>query len=77
MWYYVYTKIVRCREKKFIYEKSIDELNQEFENSVTPICYITHCKDTIFKSQRDFTLTFDELEKVEDFTDYYFIEFIK
>ncbi|MCI8617445.1 MAG: hypothetical protein HFJ60_04285 [Clostridia bacterium] len=69
-------------------EMSIDELNQEFENrkltssshivnSGTPICYITHCEDTIFKSQRNFTLSFDELEKVEDFTDYYFIEFIK
>ncbi len=69
-------------------EMSINELNQEFENrnltfsshivnSGTPICYITKCEDNVFKSQRDFTLTFDELEKVEDFTDYYFIEFIK
>lgn len=67
---------------------SIEELNQEFENrnltfsshivnSGTPICYITRCEDSIFKSNRDFKLNFDELEKVEDFNDYYFIEFIK
>ncbi len=66
-------------------EMSINELNKEFENrnltfsshivnSGTPICYITKCEDNVFKSQRDFTLTFDELEKVEDFMDYYFID---
>lgn len=67
---------------------SIEELNREFENrnltfsshianSSTPICYITHCEDSVFKSHREFKLNFDELEKVEDFNDYYFIEFIK
>ena len=67
---------------------SIEKLNQEFENrnltfsshivnSGTPICYITHCEDSVFKSHREFKLNFDELEKVEDFNDYYFIEFIK
>jgi len=67
---------------------SIKELNEEFENrnltvsshienSDKPICYITHCKNSVFKSDRDFTLNFDELEQVEDFNDYYFIEFIK
>ena len=67
---------------------SIKELNEEFENrnltfsshiknSDKPICYITHCEDSVFTSDREFTLNFDELEQVEDFNDYYFIEFIK
>ncbi len=67
---------------------TIEELNEEFENrnltfsshivnSDKPICYITHCGDSVFKSPREFTLKFDELEKVEDFNDYYFLEFIK
>ena len=67
---------------------SIEELNEEFEsrnltfsshnvNSDKPICYITHCEDSVFTSDREFTLNFDELEQVEDFNDYYFIEFIK
>ena len=67
---------------------SIKELNEEFENrnltfsshienSDKPICYITHCEDSVFISDREFTLNFDELEQVEDFNDYYFIEFIK
>ena len=69
-------------------EMSLDELNQEFENrnltssshivnSDTPICYITHCESNVFRSELNFTLTFDELEKIEDYSDYYFIEFIK
>ncbi len=67
---------------------SIEELNEEFENrnltfsshivnSDKPICYITHCRDSVFKSPREFTLKFDELEKVKDFNDYYFLEFVK
>ena len=56
---------------------SIQELNEEFENSNKPICYITHCENSVFKSDREFTLEFDELEQVKDFNDYYFIEFIK
>ena len=66
---------------------TIEELNEEFTNrkltpsgyianSDKPICYITRCRDSVFKSPREFTLEFDELEKVEDFTDYYFLEFI-
>lgn len=67
---------------------SIEELNEEFENrnltfssdivnSDKPICYINHCEDSVFKSSREFILKFDELEKVKDFNDYYFLEFIK
>jgi hypothetical protein len=69
-------------------EMSLDELKQEFANrnltssthilnSGTPICYITKCENSVFESARDFTLTFKELENVNDFTDYYFIECIK
>lgn len=67
---------------------SIEELNEEFKtrnltvtshilNSDKPICYITHCENSIFESAREFRLKFDELEMVQDFKDYYFIEFIK
>ncbi len=67
---------------------SIEELNEEFENrnltfashvpnSYKPNCYISHCENSVFKSPRNFTLEFNELEKVEDLNDYYFIEFIK
>ena len=67
---------------------SIEELNEEFENrnltfsshvvnSGKPICYITQCENSVFKSSRAFTLKFDELEEVKDFNDYYFLEFIK
>mgnify|MGYP003425550889 CR=1 FL=1 len=67
---------------------SMQELNEEFENrnmtfsshivnGDTPICYITRCENSVFKSAREFTLEFEELESVEDFSDYYFIEFIK
>ena len=59
-------------------EKEIDELKQKFENNdVTSYYYITNCKDSIFESARNFKLHFDELEKIDDYTDYYFIEFIK
>lgn len=67
---------------------SIQELNEEFENrnltfsshivnSNQPICYITHCENSVFKSDREFTLKFTELESVGDFNNYFFIEFIK
>ena len=69
-------------------QMSIQELNEEFEkrnltfsshivNSDMPICYITNCENSVFKSDREFTIEFDELEQVKDFDDYYFIEFIK
>lgn len=69
-------------------EMTIEELNKEFASrnltflthiaySNTPICYITHCENKVFKSDRDFKLTFNELEGIEDFSNYYFIEFIK
>ena len=69
-------------------EMTIEELNKEFAsrnltdsthimNSGKPICYITHCENKVFKSDRDFKLTFNELEGIEDFSNYYFIEFIK
>ncbi len=67
----------------------IEELKQEFNNmnlkfkshyknhNNRPIFYITHCKSSIFKSDRDFSLSFKELTKVEDYTNYYFIEFVE
>ena len=69
-------------------EMSFDELNNEFEkrnltssshiaNSNTPFCYITPCNSKVFESARNFKLLFDELDNINDFSNYYFIEFIK
>ena len=69
-------------------EMTIEELNKEFasrnltysthiRNSGKPICYITHCENKVFESAVTFKLTFDELDEIEDFSNYYFIEFIK
>lgn len=70
-------------------EMTINELKQEFENmnlkfpnhyknnDNTPIFYITHCESNVFKSSREFSLTFNELAKIEDYSNYYFIEFIE
>lgn len=67
---------------------SKEELNQYFNksdltlpsglgNRYTSACNITYCNDSLFESDRRFTLNFNELENVIDFTDYYFLEFIK
>lgn len=67
---------------------SLEELNKEFENrkltfsshvvgSDKPICYITRCEESMFKSDRKYELNFDELEQVKEYDDFYFIEFIK
>ena len=70
-------------------EMKIEELKQEFEemnlkfkkhyknNNNKPIFYITNCKSKDFKSARDFSISFDELSKVQDYSNYYFIEFVE
>ena len=69
-------------------EMTIDKLKEEFnnknmtflthkENSELPFVYITKCESNIFESSRNFRLIFDDLEKIEDFSNYYFLEFIK
>ena len=69
-------------------EMSIDELKKEFDNkemttlthkvnSGLPFAYITKCEGNIFKSNLHFVLEFEELKEIEDFNNYYFIEFIK
>jgi len=70
-------------------EKSLSELKQEFENmnlkfpnyfktnNNEPIFYITHCKSSVFKSSRDFSITFDKLEHIKNYDNYYFIEFVE
>ena len=68
-------------------EMTIDELKKEFDNkemttlthkaySGLPFAYITKCEGSVFKSSRDFVLEFDELKGINDFSNYYFIEFI-
>lgn len=54
---------------------SKEELKQEFAN--VNYCYITKCENKVFESARNFKLEFYELEKIEDYRNYYFIEFIK
>lgn len=70
-------------------EMTLDELKQEFENmnlkfsnhydscNNIPIFYITHCEGKIFKSSRSFSLEFNELNEIEDYNNYYFIEFVE
>lgn len=69
-------------------QMSIDELIQYFEDrnltftshivkSDTPIVYVTHCEKELFESPVHFTLQFDELKEIEDYKNYYFLEFIK
>ena len=67
----------------------INELKQEFEkmnlkfpnhyknNDNKPIFYITKCEGSVFESNRDFSLSFNELANVDDYSNYYFIEFIE
>lgn len=67
----------------------INELKQEFENmnlkfpnhysyrNNKPSFYITQCENNIFKSSRNFSLKFNELKKIKDYSNYYFIEFIE
>ena len=57
---------------------SMDELKQEFkELNIYKYYYITKCENSVFESSRQFKLEFEELEKVEDYSNYYFIEFVK
>lgn len=59
-------------------QMSIDELKQEFEEiNIYKYYYITKCENSVFESSRQFKLEFEELEKVEDYSNYYFIEFVK
>lgn len=70
-------------------EKSLNELEQELKNmnlkfpnyykknNNVPIFYITNCESNVFKSSRDFSITFDELKYIEDYNNYYFIEFVE
>lgn len=70
-------------------QMTINDLKQEFENmnlkfpnhyknhNNEPIFDITHCESNVFKSSRQFSLVFDELIGIEDYSNYYFIEFIE
>lgn len=70
-------------------EITLDELKQEFENmnlkfsnhyescNNIPIFYVTHCEGKIFKSSRNFSLEFNELNGIDDYNNYYFIEFVE
>ena len=61
---------------------TIEKMNLRFPkhystNNNVPIFYVTHCNGTEFASSRDFTLKFDELSAVNDYSNFYFIEFVE
>ncbi len=59
-------------------EMTMSELDNELESkNITFHYHITECKGKVFESPRRFKLTFDKLDEVNDFSGYYFIEFIK
>lgn len=70
-------------------DKSLNDLKQELENmnlkfpnhfkknNNTPIFYITHCENSVFKSSRNFSINFNELEHIENYDNYFFIEFVE
>lgn len=58
-------------------EMSIEQLNKYLKNIDITNFYITYCENNIFESQRNFKLVFEELEKIKNFSNYYFIEFVK
>ena len=47
------------------------------KNNNVPIFYITNCESNVLNSSRDFSITFDELKDIEDYNNYYFIEFVE
>ena len=52
--------------------------SKHYKNSDNiPIFYVTQCEDSNFQSPREFTLVFDELKELNDYSKYYFIEFIE
>ena len=52
--------------------------SKHYQNSDSiPIFYVTHCENSTFQSSRDFTLVFDELKTISDYSKYYFIEFVE
>lgn len=60
----------------------IENLNLRFQKHYRssdnrPIFYITHCGGSTFQSSRDFSLHFEELETIVDYSNYYFIEFVE
>ena len=70
-------------------ENSLNDLKQKFEsmnlkfpnyfrnNDNTPVFYITHCENSLFKSSRNFSINFDELEHIENYNNYFFVEFVE
>ena len=52
--------------------------SKHYKNSDNiPIFYVTHCDSSKFQSPRCFTLVFDELKTINDYSKYYFIEFVE
>ncbi len=66
-------------------ELSINELEETLENMnlcfpkdyERTISYVTHCDSIVFESSRAFKLSFDEMQDVSDFRNYYYIEFVE
>lgn len=63
-------------------KEALEDLDMRFpghfaNSNEKPIFYVTQCEGSVFTSARQFTLTFEELDEVSDYCDYYFIEFIE
>lgn len=70
-------------------DKSLNDLKQEFENmnlkfpnhfkknNNIPIFYITNCENSLFKSNRNFSINFEELEHIKNYDNYFFVEFVE
>lgn len=58
--------------------KSAIKINfPQYDKDNMPIYFVTNCLSQTFKSAREFTLDFNELEENVDFSNYYFIEFVR
>lgn len=62
--------------------ETIENMNLRFQRHYEgsgniPIYYISKCNNSTFQSSRHFTMDFEELEVVENYSNYYFIEFVE
>jgi hypothetical protein len=84
--------VVKTKLNKDELHNTIENMNLHFPNhykrspkleaftgmdSGTPIFYVTKCESSKLQSPREFELDFDELKEINNYSDYYFIEFVE
>jgi hypothetical protein len=62
--------------------KTIESLELRFPNHYkysngAPLFFVTPCTGSTFKSEREFTLHFEELNQITEFNNLYFLEFVE